>query len=456
MSKKNGLAWGWDSMTRPEKNLMSESYYNFETVQAKNEFNIDVRCYGEVRGGQADGFRRAASNGESVACLPHAAAGSDRFNTESNKVTQYDKSELVRAYYDGPFANGPLLVRPHHCKCRFCPECAKSLGYDLRERLLNVSHALNGIVLLTLTVDRNGTTTGKGFSSPAEAHDYVSGDNKFIARLMRYLSIDKWLWVLEFQADNGDGWPHWHLLVDVSEHGGRLPKNLLQRTWYLWRDKWKIGGLDVEQVSMKDSRHRINFLTKYLVKQPERGWPVWVLERERIRLTGGSRAIGRLVAKKPPSPKNEDSSKPEKKRQARKIIDRISECGLKTIFLSQDLDESTGECKAKFHKALPGSISAIEQVLKRPDSPAEVVQNDIEYEKGTYRSVEIASILGGFGEMEKYLDANGFMDLFEIEVEVKRKAYLSKWHTFERWQAIPLKNENTNGIAISPSNEIKY
>ena len=143
--------------------------------------------------------------------------------------------------------------------------------------------------ILTLTVDR------KRFSSPQEAHRVVA-DGKFIPRLMRMCGIKLWVWVLEFQQETGEGWPHWHLCIDRADLPGRMVP--LARAWKLWRDTWHLGGL---QLSVKrqglTSAHALNYITKYLTKSPQSGYPEWVLHAHSIRFVQGCRALGPLVGK---------------------------------------------------------------------------------------------------------------------------------------------------------------
>src|SRR6185369_1412740 len=111
--------------------------------------------------------------------------------------------------------------------------------------------------LLTLTVDRSH------FASPEDAHRQIT-EGSFIARLMRLLGVVTWFWVLEFQTKTGDGWPHWHLLIDLDDVGGRLD---LAKAWRLWRDKWGLGGLDLStRKSFADRQHAVLYVTKYLTK----------------------------------------------------------------------------------------------------------------------------------------------------------------------------------------------
>jgi len=152
---------------------------------------------------------------------------------------------------DGKSTNrivGDRLVRDC-CGRRVCPDCGVVLGIKTRERLLRVAGMFVKPALLTLTVDR------KGFAGPEEAYECVSEDN-YLSRLLRAMKVTRYFWILEIQQKTGDGWPHWHVLIDLSKYpGGRLPKALLRKIWWLWRDKWGIGGLDLERVRFEDSRH---------------------------------------------------------------------------------------------------------------------------------------------------------------------------------------------------------
>jgi hypothetical protein len=168
------------------------------------------------------------------------------------------------------------------------------LGWRLRHVLVSKSELFTKPKIFTLTVDRHGTMAGcRGFGSPGEAHGHVTM-KRLIPRLMDQLECKRWFWVLEFQK--GDGWPHWHVLVDLAScPGGRLD---LKTAWRWWRDQWGIGIIDLSLKghSPKTQIHAVRYITKYLVKFPEGGFPVWVMNsHERIRFVGSSKSIGAVV-----------------------------------------------------------------------------------------------------------------------------------------------------------------
>lgn len=198
-----------------------------------------------------------------------------------------------------------VVAKGKRCRARMCPRCGPVLGRRVRARLLERAAALGmeRPIMLTLTVDMDGTVTHRGFKDPATAHRYVAG-NKFIARLMRALGCDTWAWVLEFQMRDrcglwhGRGTPHWHVLMDAGRcPGGRVD---YQRAWDLWRKEWRVGGLKFPEKgteSFRDSAHAVRYITKYLVKFPMLdGFPTWAIDAHSVRFVGSSKRVGALVS----------------------------------------------------------------------------------------------------------------------------------------------------------------
>ena len=261
-----------------------------------------------------------------------------------------------------PSMSGTLSLSPRRCGCRTCANCGKRLGWSVRQRLL--AHGWRNPRLFTLTVDRHGTTTGNGFASPQEAHRHVT-DKRFVARLLNLLGVKTWVWVLEFQTATGDGWPHWHVLIDLADRpGGRLD---LKRAWRLWRDDWKIGGIDLGRTRFKDAHHAVMYATKYLTKQPVGGYPHWVLDASRsIRFVQGCRRLGPLVGKPRPSRLEAESSKADDEEQPESpepadrpsLLDRMSRCGLASDVYDLRPD-AEGEERAVHVGTLPASPTLI-------------------------------------------------------------------------------------------------
>lgn len=250
-----------------------------------------------------------------------AAPGGGRLEPRGNNLT---RSGILDS-----LAQGVIVAHPVRCKCRACPICGKGAGIKTRERLQAKAEAgmFSQPALLTLTVDR------RNWQGPAQAHQAVTLQ-ALIPRLMRRLGVKRWVWTLEIQTKTGDGWPHWHLLLDLATCGGRLDYKLL---WHLWRDVWGVGGCDVSakhKAAAADPLHAVNYITKYLCKG-DAIWPTWCLESVRLRVVGSSRAVGRLVSDDDADGHPGDEPGDTCERQTPPPVwERVSHCSMRTaLFL---------------------------------------------------------------------------------------------------------------------------
>lgn len=260
---------------------------------------------------------------------------------------------------------GEILAYGDGCGHRMCPTCGPGVGRKLRAALEARADLFPVPRLLTLTIDRKGTRTQRGFMDPEAAHRFVT-QGKYIPRLMRALGIARWVWVLE--PHKGEGWPHWHLLVDASELADhRVP---LKMAWGFWRNDWKIGGLKLSKGSFEGGAvHAIRYVTKYLTKYPEEGFPSWMLDRmgpgrKPLRFVGSSRAVGALLSvSKPPDAEQVDaddaqeveSATDEPRYRYGSYRQRLAMCG-KTVnvFLRTELPD--GSDKWQWKGSLPVSM----------------------------------------------------------------------------------------------------
>lgn len=216
-----------------------------------------------------------------------------------------------------------------------------------------------------MTVDRHGTTTGRGFENGKSAHSFVT-EHRLISHLMRQLGIKRWVWSLEFHGGD-DGWPHWHLVVDLSDFpGGRLPVERLREAWRWWRDHWRIGGVDLQRRRFDGPEHAIRYITKYLTKFPSEGFPAWVLASRRVRFCGTSKAVGAIVAKSGHSeadspPKDgmasdqrcaeanaTQSEKKTSRREASTLGARMNDCEQTTVIFQEYESEESGELRMRW------------------------------------------------------------------------------------------------------------
>lgn len=193
-------------------------------------------------------------------------------------------------------ASPAFVFRPCGCNKRVCPWCGGRRGHLLRERMLDKLHLFSVGRLLTLTVDGEGTKTGRGFDGPEAAYEYVR-QHRLIPRLFARMGIRTWICVMEFQKN---GMPHWHVLYDCSEFPGHFVD--YKKLHSLWRDEFGVGLCHDSGVKfLGDPTRAVNYITAYLTKHPEGGYPPWVWFRlhqgvhRAIRFVSASRSIGRLV-----------------------------------------------------------------------------------------------------------------------------------------------------------------
>lgn len=229
-------------------------------------------------------------------------------------------------------------------------ECGNRRGWVVRQRLLARQQLWRQPRLLTLTIDR------RNFSSPVAAHREVTSKHR-VVELLRALGVKLWVWVLEFQQLTGDGWPHWHILIDVAD----LPRGRvdLKRAWRLWCTKWGLGSVDLGKPKFHESndpQHAIMYISKYLTKQPEGGYPLWVMKSRRaIRFVQGCQKLGPLVDV--PRERSRASEDPPASRARRSpLLDRMAKCKQESRVWVRRVDKSTGEdLGVQFAGQLPAS-----------------------------------------------------------------------------------------------------
>ncbi len=315
-----------------------------------------------------------------------------------------------------------VLVVNHRCKARTCPRCGRVRGWETRQVLLEKARdgAFQSPYLLTLTVDP------KGFDSPEAAHDAVTSGS-YIPRLLRLFNIRVWVWVLEFQQN---GWPHWHILVDLAERG-RLSRGDLRRMWYLWRDKWGLGGLDVqERKRFGTAQHAVMYVTKYLTKPPRRGYPAWFIRGKRRRMIQASRAVGALCfrgsGEKEEAEEEAEEDKAKSRSDSRPLVDRMAECGCSSQLLLRKVDERTGEERHEIVGELPVSVDKLQELERSGELPRhfgmqvrEVLFFGGRYEEVTFCSVDQAE------RVARMLGAMGYGEEREERIQKHRVALLS-------------------------------
>ena len=272
----------------------------------------------------------------------------NRINREENKINK-ECFENIQLSKDSFFKASAVC-----CKSWFCEKCRKIKGHDLRQKFLDKAGILKIPRLYTITINR------EWFKNPKEAYKYVM-DKKFIARLLTMrMGIKRWVWVLEAQEANGDGWPHWHILLDIGDLPAmwynedtqkaqeQPPANKMGWVYiphyfdlnkaHRLLTKWKIGKqckLSVRRDSFNTGKHAVFYITKYLIKSPKRGFPAWMLKTPRLKFYASSRNFSR--SDEPTKSKTEKKKYKEREiKTARRPVERVSECCKKVVFSIYD------------------------------------------------------------------------------------------------------------------------
>jgi hypothetical protein len=186
-------------------------------------------------------------------------------------------------------------------------------GLALRDALRRELESFQSPYFVTLTVNRDLFPDG-----PEGAMTWVSENgaiSEFVRLLRRggHLLDVRYVSVLEFQMENGEGWPHWHLIFDAEF----VPFDLICEAWAAagWAGRagltrWGFrppfegkgqkpvfGGVRFRIKGKGELGKICHYLTKYVTQMPREGWPVWVLKTvKQLRRWSTSRDFWRVSA----------------------------------------------------------------------------------------------------------------------------------------------------------------
>lgn len=390
---------------------------------------------GGEEGGEAAAGAGAAGPGATSpapAALATADASTPIFKANVLKVTFPASRQKVEEEVGRRFWKGVV----HHCKHWMCEECKLSRGLALKGYLMSKAALFKVPRLYTVTVNRV-----EWFDSPEDAYNHVMG-KKFLARLLtKEMGVRVWLWVLEAQEKNGDGWPHWHILMDVSELPGRwyhkgnrearATKPTDSRGWVYIPHffdlnrvhrlllKWKIGKqckLSVSKEALASPEHAINYIMKYLIKMPERGYPPWMYHHHRLRFVQGSRALGQLTENKYQG-KCRQQFPLEIKPKEREPVERIAECGSRMSFIIYD--------ERQDRHIVYGSFYGQKEMLKT--CPHAVTVQEFDFTRHKPFEVYGFTSFADVQRFEKAVTAPAIVAQVEDDIRKKRERLLSMW-----------------------------
>ena len=346
------------------------------------------------------------------------------------KVTEPDEDKKKR------------FIRAVSCNCKswMCEECRTSKGIRIREALLANHEIFKDARLFSITLARSW------FASPLEAYKWVM-DNKFISRLLTTkMLISRWIWVLEAQEENGDGWPHWHILIDISDLTGRwlnldtkeiqMEQPLNKSGWHYIKHffdlekahhflrRWRIGEqckLSSRKDDFQSPEHAIKYITKYLIKPPKRGFPPWMLEHTGIRFYQPSMEVGSILSENNLKTKKKKTKTNEISSRSRRLpVERIAECKKKVMFMDY--------CESKGSYQLIMPIWGMKETI--PLFPGSATIEDFDFKKQ-----KTFPVCGFYDEaaLQRFIHACGSPEIIELlkgKAEEKKAQLLNQWNSF--------------------------
>lgn len=257
------------------------------------------------------------------------------------------------------------------------------------------------------------------------------------------MKIRRWFWVFEVQEESGDGWPHWHILLDVADLPGKWynsstkansdvkPVNInawcyiphffdLNKVHSLLR-KWKIGEqcyLSVRKDKFKQARHAINYITKYLIKTPQKGYPSWVWKHSNLRFYQPSYDVGSMKTDEIFVVAKEEKKKRGERKSGRIPLDRVSECGLKVLY--QFYDSASDRIKI-----IP-PIWGTKSHLKESPVCDQISEFDFERKRAfsVYGFWHIEDLKQYHSKLEKDKD---FISSLMQEIDARKQLHLHEW-----------------------------
>lgn len=244
---------------------------------------------------------RCAGPAAGAAAAREAGGGRAAADYLGNEVITVDEGErMVRGK--------ALELGGVGCRCRFCENCCRGRGVPVRQALFDVVRQWSRFAMITFTCARERWAAG----GPEAAFDEVR-ERRCISETMRTLArkglVEPDCYFVAFECQ-GDGWPHWHVLCQP------LPGVRVQRLWAVAAVRWEtfsgerrgrafrlkgnkptFGDVHVQDEWSPKQQRRFSpmqaagYVAKYVTKYPVKGWPQWVLNRERVRLFETSRGF---------------------------------------------------------------------------------------------------------------------------------------------------------------------
>jgi len=221
---------------------------------------------------------------------------------------------------------------------------------------------------IVLTTDRTKFSEGRG------AWDYVNTHRKIAGLIRNFkraygIKISKWKWFLEWHED---GFPHWHLFIEVEKKGraGMIGGERIRHYW----------GLGWAYESFIDGEKHWDFITGYFQrhgyfkskdKSHQVELPKWAVEDEKLRIRrSGSNAKKR----QPPCERIRDLMR------ANKLYDQIEIIDLQTGEITKEKRKKRKR-RPRTYKAMFESCGLTTRIKLMTDHTTMIFKTDIPYKE---------------------------------------------------------------------------
>lgn len=124
-------------------------------------------------------------------------------------------------------------------------------------------------------------------------------------------------------------------------------------------------------------------------------------------------------------------------RQRKPIIDRIAECGQKTILIYQP-DEKSKADKARHVATLRGNIKDVTRRLEETNSPVKICRENISTNGTSYECIKIKNWPGDLLELEHYIYRDTKIQRTSDIISEQSEHLLSQWETAQKHPTISL------------------
>lgn len=147
-----------------------------------------------------------------------------------------------------------IAIQKHRCMSSWCPVCFRLyVAPQISAKMQSMNWA--SVRIITLTIDREQFADGEAAYQKVKDSQAISAMCRNFVRFAGK-EIKNWLWVLEWHED---GFPHWHLVVEMRQSGRRsmIGQEIIHKYWPWGR---------IREGYVSDARHWRN-ISGYLQKK---------------------------------------------------------------------------------------------------------------------------------------------------------------------------------------------